>query len=105
MFKRPDAPACLVLDVRMPGLSGLDLQRELAAANLEIPIIFITGHGERGSRVVLKCNCISQNSEERFLANSGGLTPVEVRRIDGRFLKEEPPICSRDPREIAAGAL
>ena len=46
MFKRPDSPACLVLDVRLPGLSGLDLQRELAAANLEIPIIFITGHGD-----------------------------------------------------------
>jgi FixJ family two-component response regulator len=46
MLKRPDAPACLVLDVRMPGLSGLDLQRELAAADLMIPIIFITGHGD-----------------------------------------------------------
>jgi FixJ family two-component response regulator len=46
MFKRPDAPACLVLDIRLPGLSGLDLQRELAAANLEMPIIFITGHGD-----------------------------------------------------------
>ena len=45
-FKRPDAPACLVLDVRLPGLSGLDLQRELAAANRGIPIIFITGHGD-----------------------------------------------------------
>jgi FixJ family two-component response regulator len=46
MFKRPEAPACLVLDVRMPGLSGLDLQSELAAADLTIPIIFITGHGD-----------------------------------------------------------
>jgi FixJ family two-component response regulator len=46
MVKRPDAPACLVLDVRMPGLSGLDLQSELAAADLTIPIIFITGHGD-----------------------------------------------------------
>jgi FixJ family two-component response regulator len=46
IFKRPDAPACLVLDVRMPGLSGLDLQSELAAADLTIPIIFITGHGD-----------------------------------------------------------
>ena len=45
-FKRPDAPACLVLDVRLPGLSGLDLQRELAAADRAIPIIFITGHGD-----------------------------------------------------------
>jgi FixJ family two-component response regulator len=45
-FKRPDAPACLVLDVRLPGLSGLDLQRELTAADCAIPIIFITGHGD-----------------------------------------------------------
>jgi len=43
-FERPDAPACLVLDVRLPGLSGLELQRELA--DREIPIIFITGHGD-----------------------------------------------------------
>src|ERR1700726_4726836 len=42
----PDGPTCLVLDVRLPGQSGLDLQRELAAANQEIPIIFITGHGD-----------------------------------------------------------
>lgn len=40
------SPACLVLDVRMPGLSGLDLQRELQAANTLLPIIFITGHGD-----------------------------------------------------------
>ena len=43
---RPDVPACLVLDVRMPGLSGLDLQRELTDAGIRIPIIFITGHGD-----------------------------------------------------------
>ena len=42
----PDGPTCLVLDVRLPGKSGLDLQRELAAANRELPIIFITGHGD-----------------------------------------------------------
>ncbi len=42
---RPDRPVCLVLDVRMPGLSGLDLQEELASADLEMPIIFITGYG------------------------------------------------------------
>jgi FixJ family two-component response regulator len=46
LAKRPDAPACLVLDVRMPGLSGLDLQRELSGAHIHIPIIFITGHGD-----------------------------------------------------------
>src|SRR6476620_10057962 len=42
----PGGPACLVLDVRLPGESGLDLQRELAAAHRELPIIFITGHGD-----------------------------------------------------------
>jgi FixJ family two-component response regulator len=44
--RRRDAPACLVLDVRLPGLSGLDLQRELARTEAPIPIIFITGHGD-----------------------------------------------------------
>jgi FixJ family two-component response regulator len=42
----PDGPACLVLDVRLPGQSGLDFQRELAAANRDLPIIFITGYGD-----------------------------------------------------------
>jgi FixJ family two-component response regulator len=45
-FDLPDSPTCLVLDVRLPGQSGLDLQRELAATNRELPIIFITGHGD-----------------------------------------------------------
>jgi FixJ family two-component response regulator len=44
--ERPDVPGCLVLDVRLPGLSGLDLQRELARINSPVPIIFITGHGD-----------------------------------------------------------
>jgi DNA-binding NtrC family response regulator len=44
--ERPKAPGCLVLDVQLPGLSGLDLQRELAKAGVKIPIIFITGHGD-----------------------------------------------------------
>jgi FixJ family two-component response regulator len=43
---RVDTPGCLVLDVRLPGLSGLDLQKRMAEANLEIPIVFITGHGD-----------------------------------------------------------
>jgi RNA polymerase sigma factor (sigma-70 family) len=42
----PDTPGCLVLDVRLPGLSGLDFQRELAARNIRIPIVFLTGHGD-----------------------------------------------------------
>jgi FixJ family two-component response regulator len=44
--RRPEAPSCLVLDVRLPGLSGLDLQRELAAADISLPIIFLTGYGD-----------------------------------------------------------
>jgi FixJ family two-component response regulator len=44
--KRPEAPSCLVLDVRLPGVNGLDFQRELADAGIRIPIIFITGHGD-----------------------------------------------------------
>jgi FixJ family two-component response regulator len=43
---RPDVPSCLVLDVRLPGLSGLDLQKRLAEVDLAIPIVFITGHGD-----------------------------------------------------------
>ena len=43
---RFEGPACLVLDVRMPGLSGMDLQQELAQSGIQIPIIFITGHGD-----------------------------------------------------------
>jgi RNA polymerase sigma factor (sigma-70 family) len=45
--KKPaDVPSCLVLDVRLPGLSGLDFQRELAARNIRLPIVFLTGHGD-----------------------------------------------------------
>jgi FixJ family two-component response regulator len=44
--KRPDGPSCLVLDVRLPGINGLDFQRELANTGVQIPIIFITGHGD-----------------------------------------------------------
>jgi FixJ family two-component response regulator len=44
--KRPDGPSCLVLDVSLPGINGLDFQRQLADAGMQIPIIFITGHGD-----------------------------------------------------------
>ena len=44
--KLPDAPSCLVLDVRLPGLSGIDIQRALAVRNIQIPIVFLTGHGD-----------------------------------------------------------
>jgi len=44
--RRPNLPSCLILDVRLPGLSGLDLQRELAEAGVHLPIIFVTGYGD-----------------------------------------------------------
>jgi FixJ family two-component response regulator len=44
--KLPDGPTCLILDVRLPGMSGLDVQRKLAEAGMQIPVIFITGHGD-----------------------------------------------------------
>jgi FixJ family two-component response regulator len=44
--KLPNVPSCLVLDVRLPGMSGLDFQSELAKANIQVPIVFITGHGD-----------------------------------------------------------
>jgi RNA polymerase sigma factor (sigma-70 family) len=44
--KLPNVPSCLVLDIRLPGISGLNLQRQLAKANIQIPIIFITAHGD-----------------------------------------------------------
>jgi len=43
---RPNAPGCLVLDIRMPGMSGLDFQREMAKSNVQLPVIFITAHGD-----------------------------------------------------------
>lgn len=45
-YELPDVPGCLILDVRLPGVSGLDIQSELAKANIHIPIIFMTGHGD-----------------------------------------------------------
>ena len=45
-FRRPDAPGCIVLDIRLPGLNGLDFHRELINGNIELPVIFITGHGD-----------------------------------------------------------
>jgi FixJ family two-component response regulator len=46
LAKRPDVPSCLVLDIRLPGVSGLDFQQQLLEANINIPLIFITAHGD-----------------------------------------------------------
>jgi FixJ family two-component response regulator len=46
LAERPDAPGCIVLDVRLPGINGLDFQSELTKSNVQLPVIFITGHGD-----------------------------------------------------------
>jgi FixJ family two-component response regulator len=46
LYERPDAPGCLILDIRLPGRSGLEFQRDLAEAGIRMPIVFITGHGD-----------------------------------------------------------
>lgn len=57
--KPPDTASCLVLDVRLRGLSGLDFQRELAAKHIQIPIIFVTGHGDIPMSVrAMKCGAV-----------------------------------------------
>src|ERR1700738_2564804 len=58
-YEPPDAPCCLVLDVRLPGQSGLELQRQLVATEIKIPIVFITGHGDIPMSVqAMKCGAI-----------------------------------------------
>src|SRR6266576_811760 len=57
--KRTDGPSCLVLDVRLPGVNGLDFQRDLVEAGIRIPIIFITGHGDIPMSVkAMKCGAV-----------------------------------------------
>lgn len=97
--KRPEAPACLVLDVRMPGLSGLELQRSLSEANIHIPIIFITGHGDipmsvramkEGAREFLTKPVRGQDlldAVQKAVAHDRGLRQehAELKEIRARF--------------------
>src|SRR5712664_177337 len=60
---RPEGPSCLVLDVRLPGLSGLELQQRLTAGDLTLPIIFITGHGDIPMSVQASpCGCLTSDT-------------------------------------------
>jgi FixJ family two-component response regulator len=106
MSEGPDGPTCLVLDVRLQGQSGLDLQRELAAANREIPIIFITGHGDIPMTVqAMKGGAIEFltkpfRDQDLLDAIQLGLSRDRVRRKDEKTLvalKER--LASLSPRE------
>src|SRR5258708_5230484 len=79
-YKRPDGPACLVLDVRLPDLSGLDLQQELLDAKVDLPVIFITGlrHSHVGSRHEGRRRRISYQAVSR--SRSGGCHTARDRK-------------------------
>jgi FixJ family two-component response regulator len=72
----PKGPSCLVLDVRLPGQSGLDLQRELAAAKKEIPIIFITGHGDVPMSVQARTSLMPFSSDFRATPYGGKMRKI-----------------------------
>ena len=91
-FEPPDGPTCLVLDVRLPGRSGLDFQRDLAAASIRLPIVFITGHGDIPMTVqAMKAGAIEFLTkpfrDQEFLdAVNDGLARDRARREDEEAL-------------------
>jgi FixJ family two-component response regulator len=108
---RPDAPACLVLDVKMPGKSGLDFQRELAASNIRLPIIFITGHGDIPMSVqAMKAGAIEFltkpfDDQDLLHAIQLGLEKDRVRRQQSAVLaklRERFTTLTRGEREVMA---
>jgi len=94
--KRTDGPSCLILDVRLPGMSGLNFQAELAKANSVIPIIFITGH-------------FARLREPNFLRLEGTASPLVRFRLAGRASAPSPDTPRRlvplEPRRNYTGAL
>src|SRR5262249_42747752 len=90
----PDVPSCLVLDVRLPGLSGLDFQAELASAGRQMPVIFITGHGDIPMAVrAMKAGAVEVltkpfRDQDLLDAVQGGLQQDRARRERQRSLDE-----------------
>jgi FixJ family two-component response regulator len=95
---RTDVPSCMVLDVRLPGLGGLDLQRELSESGIEIPIIFITGHGDIPMSVqAMKAGAVEfltkpfreqdlLDAIRQAIKRDGVMTAQRVKRADLRAL-------------------
>jgi FixJ family two-component response regulator len=115
---RADGPACLVLDVRLPGTTGLDVQRELADARVPIPIIFITAHGDIPMSVqAMKSGAVEFltkpfNDEDLLSAIDLALTrDREARRQNGELSRLQQRYASLTPRErqvmglVASGML
>jgi FixJ family two-component response regulator len=104
----PDCPTCLVLDVRLPGQSGLDFQRDLVAANAALPIIFITGHGDIPMSVqAMKRGAIEFltkpfRDQDLLDAVNLGLARDRARREENESLSELRARCeSLTPRELS----
>src|SRR5262249_23169943 len=101
-----DVPSCLVLDVRMPGLGGLDLQKRMAEAGIEIPIVFITGHGDIPTSVrAIKAGAVeflTKPFRDQDLLDAIGQA-IEQDRTRRRQQAEMAELCSRyeslTPRE------
>lgn len=103
---RPDVPGCLVLDVRMPGLSGPALQESLAADDIHIPIIFITGHGDIPTTVrVMKAGAVDflskPFSDQQLIdaVNEAIARDIEYRRERAEIVVIQERIESLTPRE------
>jgi FixJ family two-component response regulator len=116
--ERPDLPGCLVLDVRLPGRSGLDFQRELAESGIYLPIVFITGHGDIPMSVrAMKAGAIEFltkpfHDQELLDAVQLGIERDRARRRDAAVVTElHDRFESLTPREreimalVAAGRL
>jgi FixJ family two-component response regulator len=92
--KRPDAPGCIVLDIRLPGQSGLEFQRALAEAGIHLPIIFVSGHGDIAMSVqAMKSGAIEFLTKplhaQRLLdAVQAGLGRDRARRLDDQIVAE-----------------
>jgi FixJ family two-component response regulator len=110
--KLADVPSCLVLDVRLPGLSGLDFQTELAKAHIEIPIVFMTGHGDIPMTVrAMKAGAIEFlpkpfRDQDMLDAVQLGLERDRARRAGGMANAEvRAKFATLTPREQAVMAL
>ena len=91
---RPDAPACLVLDVRLPGQSGLDFQKYVLGTGMELPIVFITGHGDIPMSVrAMKSGAVEFltkpfRDQDLLDAIQAAIARDQARRADARVLVE-----------------
>ena len=109
--ERPDAPGCLVLDVRLPGQSGLDFQRTLAESGIELPIVFISGHGDIPMSVrAMKAGAVEFlvkpfRDQDLLDAIQGGIERDRARRGDATLvaqLRERFVSLTEREREIMA---